>query len=106
MGMFSKLPALEEQERRFVILAHLDAMSPVREISDMFLADACTAQGVPSGIEEVVESLAWLAKEGYVATQTRGAMQTAELLRKGLEVVKGNTSPEGFRRPRDFTRRS
>ncbi|QBF31513.1 hypothetical protein [Thalassococcus sp. S3] len=79
---------VEAEKRRGAILKHLKE-APGGQLSLEYLKIGCTAQGIPSNIDQVKNAVVWLQENDLARLETLGSMELAVLMPDGKEVVQG-----------------
>ncbi|GAB7078849.1 VpaChn25_0724 family phage protein [Megalodesulfovibrio paquesii] len=90
------------EQRRRLDLLRLLALEPGYRLNAPLLQACCCEAGLPSTLDQVEGSLAWLAETGLVNRETVGGVSgvtVATLTPRGLDVSRGLAEVPGVARP-------
>ncbi|MEL7098277.1 MAG: hypothetical protein AAGM84_05545 [Pseudomonadota bacterium] len=86
------------EKRRGAILKHLTA-AKTGELTPEMLASGCTAQGVPTNIDQAVNAAKWLEGEELAELVELGGLTLVRILPDGREWVRGVRDLSGILDP-------
>ena len=87
------------EQRRRLDLLRLLALEPGYRLNAPLLHACCCEAGLPSTLDQVEGSLAWLAEAGLVTREAVSGVTVASLTPRGLDVSRGLAEVPGVARP-------
>jgi Fe2+ or Zn2+ uptake regulation protein len=82
-----------------VIVLRLLADQPQYALNESLLRENTARLGVSYSRDRVRDTLAWLAKQGFITVENVGELQVATITARGADIASGVARHPGVKRP-------